>query len=102
MLAHVCTTESLRAGIDSPPMECPYCGKKTLLILWPSLNCTTCGYDSEYRNPIKTMREITGLSRKDIALRTGLKASTIKKYEWCETSEKYLKWFKCFIREWYK
>lgn len=100
---HICTTQSLRAGIDLPPLECDVCEQMTCYIDWCGTSCDTCGamdagetYLSDY---IREIRIRTGLSRKEIAVKAGLKPSTIKKYEWVHPSEKYHIWFKAFIKK---
>ena len=102
-LIHICTTQSLRAGIDQTPMLCPWCNHKTMFASWVSLECDTCGADSEsYASDCaRRMRIKTGLTRKQIAEKAGLQPSTIKKYEWCNPSERYWNWFKVFVREFY-
>ena len=103
---HVCTTNSLRAGIDAPAMTCFLCGKKTMFLDWCGMKCDTCkadtAWDGDLAGQVRSVRRHTGLSRKDIALESGLKQSTIKSYEWKLPSKKYYKWFKGFVARFYE
>jgi hypothetical protein len=102
---HICTTNSLRAGIDIPPMDCPVCGHKTMFASWASNECDTCGADTGCENLpdyMRTIRNKTGLTRRQIANELGYKYSTVKKYEWCRTSSVYWVKFQVFIKEFYK
>ena len=102
---HICTTESLRAGIDEPPRECFICGKETLFMDWCGLNCDTCGADTAWENDlagfVRSIRTHSGLTRREIAVKAGLKPGTIKAYEWKWPSRKYRDWLAGFIREFY-
>jgi len=51
---------------------------------------------------VRGIRRQTGLSRKEVAERAGLKASTIKSYEWKGPSKKYYEWFKGFVKYFYE
>lgn len=89
-----------------PPTVCPICDHKTMFSGWTGSNCDTCGVNlSEgiYQSGIvRTVREYTKLSRKEIAEKAGLKPSTIKSYEWKRPSKKYFVWFKEFIKQFYE
>lgn len=102
---HICTRESFRAGINEPPMNWFVCGKKTMYSDWVGASCDTCGADTAWEGDtagfVRTIRERTKLSRKQIALRSGYKQSTIKSYEWKRPSQRYIKWLMMFIKGFY-
>ena len=102
---HICTTDSLRAGIDSESMTCFMCGHKTAHLDWVGIMCDTCGADTSWdfdtAGLIRSVRKRTRLSRKEIASLAGLKRETIKSYEWNGPSQKYYEWFKKFIKGYY-
>lgn len=104
-ISHICTTDSLRAGIEQEAAECFVCGRKTMFMDWCGCRCDTCGADTAWDNDlagfIRSIRKITGLSRTEIAEKANLKPSTIKRYEWCWPSKKYYEWFKTFIKSFY-
>lgn len=103
---HVCTTESLRAGIDEPAMECMVCGHKTMYLDWVGCKCDTCQADTTWEGDragfVRTIRQHTKMTRKAIALMAGLKVGTIKSYEWKQPSKKYYGWLCVFIKDFYK
>ena len=102
---HICTKKSFRAGIDTAPLVCRVCQHKTLFTSWTGMQCDTCGADSEYEylpDYMRTIRENTGLTRRQISDKLGYKYSTVKKYEWCRTSSIYWKKFKIFIEDFYR
>jgi len=102
---HICTTKSLRAGLeDIPPIECPICKHVTMYSSWVSLECDTCGADTGYylSDDLRHIRERTGMTRKQIAKELGYSQATVKNYEWTKTSQVYLNKFKRFIEEFYK
>lgn len=103
---HISTAKTFRAGIDLPPFECFICGKETMFHDWVGCRCDTCGADTAWESDlagfVRTIREKTKLSRKEIAKKAGIKPSTIKNYEWCIPSKKYFEWFKVFIKDFYR
>lgn len=101
--AHICRTMTFRAGIDLPPMACPYCAHITLYPTWVTLYCTTCGFDSEHYtvDNIRIVRQNMGLTRKQIAKALGYKPSTVKHYEFVETSRVYWHKFKAYVAQHY-
>jgi hypothetical protein len=102
---HICTTESLRAGIESEAFECFMCGKNTMFMDWVGAKCDTCQADTSWEDNaaglVRSVRKSTGLTRNDIAEKSGLKSSTIKSYEWKSPSNRYYQWFRRFIQEFY-
>lgn len=103
MNIHISTTKTFRTS--DTPYICPVCTHKTMYSGWNGSDCDTCGADTshEYRSDfIRSIRERTGLSRKEIGEKSGLKSSTIKSYEWKMPSKKYYEWFKEFIKQFYK
>jgi len=103
---HVCTTQSLRAGLEHiAPTECRICEHKTVYTSCVGVECDTCGADFSHDNLPDLMRQIrqqTGLSRQEIAKELGYKPSTVKKYEWTRTSDVYWVKFRAFILQFYK
>ena len=97
---HLCTTQSLRAGVDMPPSECPFCKHKALFMDWCGATCDTCGA-SFYDHSGFTLRDIRlklGMTRRELADTAGLKPSTIKRYEWCGPSKRYWEWMKWYTK----
>jgi hypothetical protein len=89
---HICTTQSLRAGIDIEPMLCGFCNHKTLFTSWVGAECDTCGADYGYQSLpgiVRSIREHTGLTRRQIADELGYKYETIKTYEFVKCSYVY-------------
>ena len=104
MSIHICTDESLRAGIDEPPMECSFCGHQTLYIGWVDMTCTTCGAqscDGDIRYTIQAVRHRMRFSRRELATEAGLSPKTLKNYEWCWPSKRYWEWLKGYTRRFY-
>ena len=104
-MLHICTTESLRAGIDEPAIECNVCGRKTMFLDYCGFRCDTCGadtaWDGDLAGFVRTIRRKTKLTRKQISDKAGLKPATVKNYEWIHPSKKYFNWFKGFIKNHY-
>lgn len=104
---HICTIQSLAAGVPQQKgLKCPFCHHKGGVIMcWTGLYCGTCGFDGSWggdlAGQVRSIREHTGLTRKEIAQRASLQPSTIKKYEWCWPSRHYYHWFINFIRHHY-
>lgn len=100
----ICTTNSLRAGIDLPPMECPYCKHETLYPDWVSFRCDTCGNDVEHYtcDNIRNIRQQMNVTRAQIADALGYSKHTVKKYEFNNPSESYWRKFKLYVRKFYK
>ena len=105
-ITHICTTNSLRAGINQPPFNCCVCDKQTMFVDWVGSKCDTCGADTAWEENlagfVRSIRQRTKLTRKEIAQAAGLKPSTIKSYEWKHPSRKYYDWFRGFIKEFYE
>ena len=94
MSIHICTTESLQAGVDIPPSVCPFCKQRTLYAGWVSQDCRTCGasFCGELNYTVMRVRDGMKMSRKELAGHAGLKPSTIKRYEWVWPSRRYFNW----------
>ncbi len=89
---HICTNESLRAGMeDFPPSECNLCEHETMFVDWCGMMCHTCGADVEmgFQSSIVVARNRLYISRRQFAELTGYKYSTIKKYDFCGGSKPY-------------
>jgi transposase-like protein len=97
---HVCTTESLQAGIDIPAGGCPFCGNKTLQVGWVSSDCSLCraSFCDHSGYTVRSVREGMKMTRKQLAEAAGLKTSTIKRYEWVWPSRKYWDWLKGYTK----
>lgn len=89
---HVCTTNSLRAGIDQAPSKCHFCGQKTLFFDWVGALCDTCGADIDLpaHTNIRRAREKKGISRKQWAKLTGYAYLTISNYDLNGFSRPYI------------
>jgi hypothetical protein len=86
-------------------MVCGFCNHRTLYFSWVGAECDTCGAD--YGNEslpglVLSIRQKTGLSRRQIADQLGYKYSTIKKYEFVKCSFAYRDKLKIFITERYR
>lgn len=71
---------------------------------WVSSECDTCGADTGCEclpDYMRTIRERTGLTRRQVAQAIGYKPSTVKNYEWTKTSKIYWEKFRLFIKEFY-
>jgi len=103
MSGHICTTESLQAGIDIPPAECPFCRHVTLFAGWTSQDCRICraAFCGDLGFTVRSVREGLKMSRKELAGHAGLRPSTIKRYEWVHPSRKYWEWLKGFTEAQY-
>lgn len=92
-LVHICTSESLSAGMESiPAQDCSLCGHKTLNFDYCGATCWTCGLDigvPAHRN-IKRARENLFITRRQFAALTNYAYSTVKKYDFCGGSQPYL------------
>ena len=104
MTTHICTTDSLSAGVDIPPSECPFCKKETLIATWVDSACSTCGFDTgRYAGEnAMVVRQNMGFSRSHFADRIGYSKHTIKTYEWGDPSEIYMDAFRKFVHGFYK
>ncbi len=99
----ICTTKSLRAGIDLPPMVCSYCKHETLYPDWVSARCDTCGYDVEHYtcDNIRIIRQKMNVTRVQIADALGYSKHTVKKYEFNDPSNSYWHKFKLYVEKHY-
>ena len=104
-ITHICTTDSLRAGIPQHAHDCFMCGRETMFDDWVGAKCDTCGADTswegDYAGLVRSVRTRTMLSRKQFSKLIGLKPSTIKKYEFVYPSKKYYQKFRKVIAEFY-
>lgn len=104
MTISITSRNSLRAGIDSPPMACGICKKETMFLDYVSSMCDTCGADTAWLYEgragfIRSIRIHLKLTRKELADTYGCKVSTIKKYEYINPSNKYCEWFYGFVED---
>ena len=103
MSIHICTTESLQAGVDMPPTICPFCRHKSLYAGWVGQDCRTCGasFSDHMGFTVRSVREGMKMTRREMAGHAGLRPSTIKHYEWIWPSRRYFDWLKGFAEAHY-
>ncbi len=90
----ICGTEALYAGAIEGHGDCMICGRENVPLRygWVGTLCTVCERDWESEDPSGTVRgrlEYLGLTRKEMAQRTGLAQETIKHYETIWPSRRY-------------
>jgi len=93
MMLHICTTDSLAAGLeDIPPSECLLCGRVTMIATWCGPICKTCGAEPEAgaSRSIARARRKTHLTRKEWAQVMGVKPKTVSVYDHDRPSKAYI------------
>lgn len=94
-MLHISTTETF--FLDAIPLaedRCMICRQEAEQEAgWIGIRCKKCGevWDEETwgGDIAKRRRELMGLTRREMAEKTGLSPHTIKKYEWTRCSKKY-------------
>jgi hypothetical protein len=102
---HICTTKSLRAGLEIyAPKECPFCLHETLFYGYISMDCDTCGASMSGQFVGHTLRQIrshAGWSRREYSKISGYAIQTIRNNEFNATSRFYLACFKTNVVKFY-
>jgi hypothetical protein len=103
-LIHIATTDTFFVDAPKHEGECWICGTRCEQEMgWIGMRCSKCNsvYDSEMglQRVVRMRRELMNLSRRQMADKCGIKASTVKKYEWVWPSKHYCELTATLIKE---
>ena len=101
---HICTHDSLAAGIEQPEkMPCPICTEK-MLVTWVDIVCRNCGFNSEFdtSHAVRALRSRAKIKRSVFAQEMGVKPKTVSVYEHAPMPKKYWEKAKQYFIDYYQ